>query len=135
MQLRSTWTWTREPGPSSASVWFLTSMTPRNPRHTAYAATAAAHLLRRTDDDDADTWSEVVARWRTAEVPDELGWALVTLAAAALAEGRRADAATALTEARTIAWRLRATPLLEGADAVARRGRLPMSGVASCRSA
>ena len=107
--------------------WFLTSMTPRNPRHTAYAATAAAHLLRRTDDDDADTWSEVVARWRTAEVPHELGWALVTLAAAALAEGRRADAATALTEARTIAWRLRATPLLEGADAVARRGRLPMS--------
>jgi DNA-binding CsgD family transcriptional regulator len=59
-------------------------------------------------------------------VPHELGWALVRFAEAALADGQRADAGSALAEARAIATRLRATPLTEAADAVARRGRLPL---------
>jgi DNA-binding CsgD family transcriptional regulator len=107
---------------------FLAGMTPRNPRHAAYAASASAHLLRCSGDDDRATWSDVVGLWREAHVPHELGWALVRLAVAELEEARRAEAVAALTEARAIAARLRATPLADAADTVARRARLPVSG-------
>jgi DNA-binding NarL/FixJ family response regulator len=93
------------------------------PTAHAHRALTAAEAARARGERVA--WSEVVEACRAAGDPYPLTYALVRAAGAAVAAGDGDHAAPALREAAGLAASLGATRLLEEAQTLARRARLP----------
>jgi predicted ATPase/DNA-binding CsgD family transcriptional regulator len=87
------------------------------PAQRAYAAQTAAELAA----EPYPAWRTAVGAWRADGQPYRLAWALVGLAGAAAGAGERAAAADAIAEAGRLAAELDAAPLVQRADALARR--------------
>ncbi|MFI5910969.1 helix-turn-helix transcriptional regulator [Dactylosporangium sp. NPDC051541] len=87
--------------------------------------------------DDLASWDRAAAAWRALGHVHETALALTEAAGCALASNNRAGARSRLRAARDLAAGLRAAPLLERIDDLARRGRLDdLTAVpASARSA
>lgn len=96
---------------------------------------AEALAARARGEIGAELWEAAVAGRRQLGRPHELATALADFAASALAAGRREDGAAALVEAHGIAAPLGARPLKEQLEALARRARIDLPGVASAEDA
>jgi DNA-binding CsgD family transcriptional regulator/tetratricopeptide (TPR) repeat protein len=95
-------------------------------------ALAEAEATRLLDQPDPDAWSAVAERFIEPRRPYELGWCRYRQAEAMLAlRAPRADTATVLAEARTLAADLGAQPLLESVDTLARMARLDLPSEAT----
>jgi DNA-binding CsgD family transcriptional regulator len=92
-------------------------------------ALARVELARLRGDQRAHTWTEVVDAWRRLDAAYELACAQLRLAEATLNETGpqgpgRAVVRTLLQSARSAATSMRAAPLVEQIDTLARRARL-----------
>ncbi|MGP4011607.1 helix-turn-helix domain-containing protein, partial [Streptomyces sp. 4N124] len=96
---------------------------PQGPEGQAWLARAEAEWSRAVSGPDAEAWGKAVAAFDYGD-PYERARCRLRYAEALLAAERRAEAAVEAGAARKTAAELRATPLLERADAVIRRGRL-----------
>ncbi|MEP6469622.1 MAG: response regulator transcription factor [Chloroflexota bacterium] len=91
---------------------------------TAWTAQLVAEHARCARTDSAEVWRAAVDGWHvTGQVHDQ-AWALIRLATCELEAGDKKSAADALSEAIAIGTRLGAAPLVDAAEAVARRGRI-----------
>jgi ATP/maltotriose-dependent transcriptional regulator MalT len=97
------------------------------PTAVGYRCLVRAEIERGADQDTVDGWQEAVVAWRAAGEPYPLAYALLRLAEAAVTVGERESAADALNEAVDIGRGLGARPLLEDAQALARRARIAVS--------
>jgi DNA-binding CsgD family transcriptional regulator len=88
----------------------------------AYRALTAGEQARR--EGAAEPWEAAVQAARAGNAPYLLAYALLRLAEARAGAGDRGAAASAVSEAITLAEDLRADPVAEGARALARRARL-----------
>jgi DNA-binding CsgD family transcriptional regulator len=98
-----------------------------------------AELARAEGRADPAAWEAAVAAWETWDAPFRAGYARWRWAEALLAQpGGREAAGDALREARAVAQRLGAKPLLGEIDALARRARIDLdpagAPVASARA-
>ncbi|MGW6920441.1 ATP-binding protein [Streptomyces sp. NPDC054950] len=103
---------------------------PQGPEGRAWLARAEAEWAWATTGPDPAAWERTVAAFGYGDAY-ELARCRLRYAQALLAAGRREDAATEARAARETAVRLGATPLLERADGLLRRGRLPDAGPAA----
>jgi ATP/maltotriose-dependent transcriptional regulator MalT len=99
------------------------------PSACAYRALAAAEHARATG--APARWSEAIYACREDDDPFLIAYALLRGAEADFAAGTRERAVGALREAARLAEGLGATPLLEDAQALARRARLRLESQAS----
>ena len=91
-------------------------------RVAAWLATCQAEFSRLMGTPDPDRWAAAAAGWEMLGIPFEQGYALMREGEATLELHRdRPRAARALMEAREIATRLRAAPLLRETEALAAR--------------
>jgi DNA-binding NarL/FixJ family response regulator len=107
----------------------LRSFESGDPEVTVMDARMAAELSRLRGVNDVELWraavapadgfiyQRTVARWRLSE--------------ALLDDGRREEAVTELHAAHAEALRMRAAPLLAAIEALARRARIPLPGIAA----
>ncbi|MEV6547869.1 AAA family ATPase [Streptomyces sp. NPDC051597] len=99
-----------------------------SPLAQAYALCVEADLARAEGRDDAARWEAAAAALQPLERPYDLARICHRWAAALLAEGNRRDtAATLLRQSHAAALRLRARPLVEEVELLARRARLPLT--------
>ncbi|MFE6823160.1 ATP-binding protein [Streptomyces sp. NPDC057690] len=103
---------------------------PQGPEGRAWLARAEAEWAWATTGPDPAAWERTVAAFGYGDAY-ELARCRLRYAQALLAAGRREDAATEARAARETAVRLGATPLLERADDLLRRGRLTDAGPAA----
>ncbi|WP_230193718.1 ATP-binding protein [Streptomyces coriariae] len=103
---------------------------PQGPEGRAWLARAEAEWAWATTGPDPAVWERTVAAFGYGDAY-ELARCRLRYAQALLAAGRREDAATEARAARETAVRLGATPLLERADDLLRRGRLTDAGPAA----
>lgn len=96
---------------------------PQGPEGRAWLARAEAEWTWATTGPDPAVWEKTVAAFDYGDAY-ELARCRLRYAHALLAADRREDAAAEARAARETALRLGATPLLERADALIRRGRL-----------
>ncbi|MEV1081872.1 AAA family ATPase [Streptomyces sp. NPDC050211] len=96
---------------------------PQGPEGQAWLARAEAEWARAVSGADAEAWGKAVAAFDYGD-PYERARCRLRFAEALLAAERREEAAVEASAARETAAELRATPLLERADALIRRGRL-----------
>jgi ATP/maltotriose-dependent transcriptional regulator MalT len=96
------------------------------PSMLAEHAGARAEMCRLEDASDPASWDELARAWDALHVPHSVAYARWRQAAAALGEGNRSEAAASLHQARELAVRLRAQPLLDAIDQLASRARLPL---------
>ncbi len=106
------------------------------PRHappsseaTAALRTGRAELTRLTGSPDPDRWREAVTTWDAIGFPYAAAYARFRLAEAALATGREDEAERELRAAWDTANRLGARPLTDALDRIARRARVPLTGM------
>ena len=86
-----------------------------------------AELARLNAEPRPDLWDEIVARWEALRFPYPAAYARFRQADASLAAGgARADATVTLQAAHSSCVRLRAAPLRDEIEALARRARLPL---------
>jgi DNA-binding NarL/FixJ family response regulator len=97
--------------------------TPQGPEGMAWLARAEAEWLRAVSGPDAAAWERSMDAFGYGDVYEHLR-SQVRFAEALLTAERRAEAAVQAREARAVAQRLGATPLLERIDDLVRRGRL-----------
>ncbi|WP_210583960.1 helix-turn-helix transcriptional regulator [Streptomyces sp. GESEQ-35] len=100
---------------------------PQGPEGQAWLARAEAEWMRAVSGSDAEAWGKAVAAFDFGD-PYERARCRLRYAEALLAADRREEAAVEAGAAREMAVELRATPLLERADALIRRGRLSDTG-------
>ncbi|MFI5475340.1 ATP-binding protein [Streptomyces cacaoi] len=100
---------------------------PQGPEGRAWLARAEAEWAWATTGPDPAAWERTVAAFGYGDAY-ELARCRLRYAQALLAAGRREDAAAEARAARETAVRLGATPLLERADDLVRRGRLTDAG-------
>ncbi|WP_327181202.1 helix-turn-helix transcriptional regulator [Streptomyces sp. NBC_01334] len=103
---------------------------PQGPEGRAWLARAEAEWAWATTGPDPAAWERTVAAFGYGDAY-ELARCRLRYAQALLAAGRREEAATEARAARETAVRLGATPLLERADDLLRRGRLTDAGPAA----
>ncbi|WP_328505050.1 AAA family ATPase [Streptomyces sp. NBC_00457] len=96
---------------------------PQGPEGQAWLARAEAEWARAVSGADAEAWGKAVAAFDYGD-PYERARCRLRYAEALLAAERREEAAVEAGAARETAAELRATPLLEHADDLIRRGRL-----------
>ncbi len=101
------------------------------PTIIADSALAEALVASVVGEPDVELWDRAVAAHRAVTRPFPLARALAAAAVAYLAQRRKNEAAAALAEAHEIAARLGADPLRTRIEALARRGRVSLAGVAS----
>jgi DNA-binding CsgD family transcriptional regulator len=94
------------------------------PSSRGYRALVAAENTRVGGTGEPEAWSAAVTVWRDAGEPYPLAYSLLRLAEAYCMTGRRQDAVTPVLQARLIAERIGAAPILDEAAALARRARL-----------
>jgi DNA-binding CsgD family transcriptional regulator len=99
---------------------------PDSPAGRAHAALARAEAARFAGTDEESAWEEAGAACRATDEPFLLAYALTRAAEAMAAAGRGKEAAAALAEGLELARASDATPLVEEAEALARRTRLPV---------
>jgi DNA-binding CsgD family transcriptional regulator/tetratricopeptide (TPR) repeat protein len=92
--------------------------------YAADLCTARNELARARGAATAEEWAEAVDRWRAAERPRDEAYCLLREAECHVAAKRRDKAASAAGEARTIAARLGAAPILAEVDALLSRTRI-----------
>jgi DNA-binding CsgD family transcriptional regulator len=97
----------------------------------AEAALSAAEHERLAGRPSAAAWTEAVRRWRAEENPYAVAYARWREGEAQMEAADRASAATALTDAWSIADRLGARPLRGAVEALATRARIPVGVAAS----
>ncbi|MFI6559669.1 AAA family ATPase [Streptomyces sp. NPDC050534] len=97
--------------------------TPQGPEGLAWLARAEAEWLRAVSGPDAAAWEKAVAAFGYGDVYEHVR-SQARFAEALLVAERREEAAVQAREARAVAERLGATPLLERIDGLIRRGRL-----------
>ncbi|WP_405876071.1 AAA family ATPase [Streptomyces sp. NBC_00005] len=97
--------------------------TPQGPEGLAWLARAEAEWVRAVSGPDAAAWEKAVTAFDFGDVYERVR-CQVRFAEALLVAERREEAATQAREARTVAERLGAAPLLERIDGLVRRGRL-----------
>ena len=97
--------------------------TPQGPEGLAWLARAEAEWLRAVSGPDAAAWEKAVTAFGFGDVYERLR-CQVRFAEALLTAERREDAAVQAREARAVAERLGAAPLLSRIDDLIRRGRL-----------
>ncbi|MFJ9536133.1 AAA family ATPase [Streptomyces sp. NPDC101225] len=97
--------------------------TPQGPEGLAWLARAEAEWLRAVSGPDAAAWEKAVAAFGYGDVYEHVR-SQVRFAEALLVAERREEAAVQAREARAVAERLGAAPLLERIDGLIRRGRL-----------
>ena len=104
---------------------------PAPPETLALWAQGEAELARAGGEPAGDLWAETAARWERVGSPYPAAAARLREAEARLAgAGDRAAAAAALRSAHTVLAALGAAPLRERVEALARRARIPLVGVA-----
>ena len=91
---------------------------------TAHHRTARNELARAEGSATAEDWTEAVRLWRAAQRPREEAYCLLRAAECHVDDKRREKAAAAAQEARDIALRLGATPIVSDVDALVSRTRL-----------
>jgi DNA-binding CsgD family transcriptional regulator len=91
---------------------------------TAHYRTARNELGRAQGTATADDWTEAVGLWRAAQRPREEAYCLLRAAECHVDGKRREKAAAAAAEARDIAVRLGAAPIVAEVDALVGRSRL-----------
>jgi DNA-binding CsgD family transcriptional regulator len=91
---------------------------------TAHHRTARNELARAQGAATAEDWNEAAALWRAAQRPREEGYCLLRAAECHVDDKHREKAAVAAREAREIAVRLGAAPILAEVDALVGRTRL-----------
>ncbi|MFC8513051.1 AAA family ATPase [Streptomyces sp. NPDC057257] len=96
---------------------------PQGPEGQAWLARAEAEWARAVSGPDAAAWEKAVAAFGYGDVYERVR-CQVRYVEALLAGERREEAAVRAREARAVAERLGATPLLERLDGLIRRGRL-----------
>jgi DNA-binding CsgD family transcriptional regulator/tetratricopeptide (TPR) repeat protein len=116
----------RQEAPSTTAVPDGSGIATSFPAARAYRDTAAAEVARAAGDPAVPAWQDAVAAWREATDLWPLTYSLYRLAEAYCAAGRREEACAPLREAAGTARRLGARPLLDDAEALARRARLPI---------
>ncbi len=97
------------------------------PAVTAHRAMALAEIAPER----LAGWREAVECWRAAQEPYPLAQSLLRLAEAALVDGDRDVAASAVVEAAGLATALQAVPLLTEIETLGRRARLPLHALRS----
>jgi len=105
------------------------------PEVTAFGAQVAAEHARQHGTGGRATWRAVADAWQAAGQPYRQAYARLREAEAAIRAGRRSQAARALAECVSLASQLPAAPLLELAQALARRARLTGQPDSPARSA
>ena len=100
--------------------------TPQGPEGMAWLARAEAEWLRAVSGPDAGAWEKAVTAFGFGDVYERVR-CQVRFAEALLAAERREEAAAQAREAKAVAERLGAAPLLERIDGLIRRGRLATS--------
>jgi DNA-binding CsgD family transcriptional regulator/tetratricopeptide (TPR) repeat protein len=99
-----------------------------SPAATAYGLMTAAEHLRADGEPAPGAWREAVAAWEAAGDAWPLAYARFRLAEALCADGCRDEAVEPLRAAARSAASLRAQPLLDDVQALARRARLSLDG-------
>jgi DNA-binding CsgD family transcriptional regulator len=97
----------------------------------AYRALAHAELARVDGESTAEMWRAAVDGWRLARDARFLAYSLYRLAQMQIAGGDREPAAASLAEAHAFASKLGAAPLQQDIEALARRARIDVVGVAA----
>ena len=120
------------PGDTVLNYGFETPVgEPAPPETLALWAQGEAELARAGGEPAGDLWAETAARWERVRFPYPAAAARLREAEARLAgAGDRAAAAAALRSAHTVLAALGAAPLRERVEALARRARIPLVGVA-----
>ena len=95
--------------------------------HAAHHRTARNELGRARGTATAEDWSDAVVLWRTAERPREEAYCLLRAAECHVDAKRRDKAVAAATEARALAERLGAAPVVAEVDALLARTRLSVA--------
>ena len=98
------------------------------PVMAARRATALAEFTRAQDASDHTAWAGVVSAWEALGHAYPLAYALLRSAEAAVAAGKREEAAAMLNRAADLAAKLRAEPLRAEIDLTARRSRITLAG-------
>ncbi|WP_239137720.1 helix-turn-helix transcriptional regulator [Sphaerisporangium rufum] len=98
----------------------------RGPLQEAQALTFAAEADRLAGTSSAAAWHAAASAWRGLDQPYAEARALLAAAEATVTAGGRDGAADDLARAARLAAGLRATPLAERIDELARRARLPI---------
>jgi DNA-binding CsgD family transcriptional regulator len=101
------------------------AITVEEPVVTAFGALVAAELARGDAADTRATWRAVARLWQAAGQPYREAYARLREAQAAARGGRRDQAARALAACTALAGDLPSAPLLQLAEAMARRARVP----------
>ena len=105
----------------------LDDLDPGEADDVGYAAdrsTARNECARARGEADADGWADAVELWRTAQRPREEAYCLLREAECHVAAKRRDKAAAAAGEARSIAGRLGAAPIVAEVEALLGRTRM-----------
>nr|WP_281371620.1 helix-turn-helix transcriptional regulator [Petropleomorpha daqingensis] len=97
-----------------------------SPAATAYDVMAAAERLRRDGEPTVAAWREAVTAWEAAGDAWPLTYARFRLGEALCADGGREEAVEPLRAAARSAASLRAQPVLDDVQALARRARLAL---------
>jgi len=95
--------------------------------HAAHHRTARNELARARGLATAEDWSDAVVLWRTAARPREEAYCLLRAAECHVDAKRRDKAVAAASEARGIAERLGAAPIVGEVDALLARTRLSVA--------
>jgi ATP/maltotriose-dependent transcriptional regulator MalT len=128
-------TWThdrRQPTPAETLaqatelVGLSTGLPAATPPAQAYSAAVVAEHARLHGYPTSALWWAAVVAWRRAAEPYPLAYVLLRFAAAAFSENKREDATLAIREAAAIAVSVGAVPLVEEAEALARRARVTL---------
>lgn len=91
----------------------------------AFGALVNAEFARARGSDGRATWRDVARLWQAAGQPYREAYARLREAEAGVRAGRRDQAARALSACAALARELASNPLLQLAEALARRARLP----------
>ena len=95
------------------------------PDTLAEGRTAQAEAARARHEDSADAWREAAELWRSCDRPRDVAYCLLREAERAAERRMPQRAATAAEEARNIAARIGATPIVVGVDDLRNRAKLP----------
>ena len=95
--------------------------------HAAHHRTARNELARARGTATAEDWSDAVALWRSAARPREEAYCLLRVAECHVDAKRRDRAVAAASQARGIAERLGAAPIVAEVDALLARSRLSVA--------
>ncbi len=91
---------------------------------TAWKAQLVADCSRASGASRNELWETAADAWLLTGQRHDRAWALVRLAECQLNEGQKDEAKASLEEAMETGYQLRATPLVDVAETVARRGRI-----------